>query len=87
MRVVNSAFAADRSLGHTAAMTLKRSAFLAFIAMVFLTALVTVSAVRTVSAVARDLVPMMSLLTAFVHLFASVAVTVFFFVFSREQPR
>ena len=31
--------------------------------------------------------PAMSLLTAFVHLFASVAVTVFFFVFSREQLR
>jgi hypothetical protein len=66
-------------------MTPKRSAFLAFIAMVFLTALVTLSAVKAVLAVARDLVPTMSIMTAFVHLFASVAVTLFFFVFSRDR--
>ena len=66
-------------------MTLKNAAFLALIGMVVLTVLVTAGFVMTLSGVLRDIVPAMTLVMSLIHLFASVAVTVFFWVFHRSQ--
>jgi len=70
---------------HTSTMTIKTAAFLALVGMVLLTVLVTVDFIATLTGVLHDVVPAMALLRSLVHLFASFAVTVFFYVFHRAQ--
>jgi hypothetical protein len=72
---------------HTPIMSLKNAALLALIGMVLLTVLVVSNFISTVLGVMRDLIPAMALLTSLVHVFASLSVLVFFFVFHRAQSR
>jgi hypothetical protein len=66
-------------------MTLKNAAFLALVGMILLTILVAADFINIVLGVLRILMPAMVLLRSFVHLFASFAVMVFFYVFHRAH--
>lgn len=68
-------------------MTLKNAAFLALVGTLLLTILLTADFVNTVLGVLRDIIPVMALLRALVYWFASLSVTVFFFVFHKAQSR
>ena len=70
---------------HTPIMSLKNAAFLAMVGMMLLTVLIVASFISTVLGVMRDVVPAMALLTSLVHVFASLTVLVFFYVFHRTQ--
>ena len=75
----------DAESFHTATMSLKNAALLALIGTILLTVLVLAHFISTVLGVMRDVVPAMALLTSLVHLFASLSVVVFFYVFYRKQ--
>ena len=66
-------------------MTLKNAALLALVGMVVLSVLLLAGFIRDVSSAASGLIPAISVLRSFVYLFASVAVTVFFFVFHKSN--
>jgi hypothetical protein len=66
-------------------MSLKNAALFALIGMLVLTAFLAVDFIGAILNVARGLVPAMKLLTSFVDLLASVGLTVFLYVFQREQ--
>ena len=66
-------------------MSLKSAALLALIGTILLTILVLAHFIFTLLGVMRDVVPAMALLTALVHLFASLSVLVFFYVFYQKQ--
>jgi hypothetical protein len=66
-------------------MTLKSVSFLALIGTFLVTVLVGVNFFNTIAGVLRDIVPAMALLPCLVYFFASIAVTAFFWVFSRTQ--
>jgi hypothetical protein len=68
-------------------MTLKNAATLALIGTLLLTILVAADFIHTVSGVVRGLIPAMALLRSLIYLFASLTVTVFFYVFNRAQSR
>ncbi|MGD0224859.1 MAG: hypothetical protein ABSF71_21225, partial [Terriglobia bacterium] len=70
---------------HTAIMSLKNAALLALIGTIVLTLLVLAHFISTVLGVMRDVIPAIALLTSLVHLFASLSVVVFFYVFYRKQ--
>ncbi|HUY15883.1 MAG TPA: hypothetical protein VMX16_19970 [Terriglobia bacterium] len=70
---------------HTPTMSLKSAALLALIGTILLTILVLAHFIFTVLGVMRDVIPAMALLTSLVHLFASLSVLVFFYVFYRKQ--
>lgn len=72
---------------YTAIMTLKNAAALALIGTLLLTVLLAVDFLNTALGVVRDVVPAAAILRSLVYLFAGVAVTVFFYVFNREQAR
>jgi hypothetical protein len=66
-------------------MSLKNAALLALIGTILLTVLVAASFISTVLGVMRDVIPAMALLTSLVHVFSSVSILVFFYVFHRAQ--
>jgi len=66
-------------------MTLKTAAFLALIGMILVTVLVAVDFVITITGILQNVVPAMSLLTSLIHLFASLTLAVFFYVFQKAQ--
>jgi hypothetical protein len=66
-------------------MTIKNAAFLALVGMIVLTSVVAADFIDILLGVLRDLVPAMALLRSLVHLFASFAVTVFFWTFHKIQ--
>jgi len=68
-------------------MSLKSAALLALIGIILLTVLIVAGFISTLLGVMRGLVPAMALLRSLVHVFASVTVLVFFYVFHRAQPR
>jgi hypothetical protein len=68
-------------------MTLKNVAFLAFFGTLLLTIVVAFDFVNTASGVLRDIVPPVAVLRSLIYLFASVSVTVFFYVFYKHQSR
>jgi hypothetical protein len=70
---------------HNPTMSLKNAALLALIGTILLTVLVLAHFISTVLGVMRDVIPAMALLTSLVHLFASLSVVVFFYVFYRKQ--
>jgi hypothetical protein len=70
---------------HTPTMSLKNAALLGLIGTVLLTVLVVAHFITTILGVIRDVIPAMALLTSLVHLFASLSVLVFFYVFYRKQ--
>jgi len=66
-------------------MNLKNAALLALIGMVVLSVLLLAGFIRDISSAASGLIPAVSVLKSLVYLFASVAVTVFFYVFHRSN--
>jgi len=70
---------------HTLSMSLKSAALLALIGTILLTVLVVAHFISTLLGVMREMIPAMALLTSLVHLFASLSVLVFFYVFYRKQ--
>jgi hypothetical protein len=67
-------------------MSLKNAALLALIGMTLLTILLVASFISTTLAVIRDLIPPVALLASLAHVFTSLTVLVFFYVFHRAQP-
>jgi hypothetical protein len=70
---------------HTPTMSLKNAALLALMGTILLTVLVLAHFISTVLGVMRDVIPAMALLTSLVHLFASLSLVMFFYVFYRKQ--
>jgi len=68
-----------------ATMTLKNVSFLALIGMLLLFILVAVDFLNTVEGVLRDIVPAAALLRPLIYMFATITVTVFYWVFNRSQ--
>ena len=68
-------------------MTLKNVALLAFLGTLLLTIVVAFDFVNTALGVLRDIVPAVAVLRLLIYLFASVSVTVFFYVFYKGQSR
>ena len=70
---------------HTPLMSLKSAALLALIGMLLLSILVVAHFINTVLGVLRDVIPAMTLFTSLIHLFASLSVLVFLYVFYQKQ--
>ena len=70
---------------HTPIMSLKNAALLALIGMLLLSIVVAANFITTVLGVLRDVIPAMALFTSLIHLFASIGVLVFFYVFYKAQ--
>jgi hypothetical protein len=68
-------------------MTLKNVGFLAFLGTLLLTIVVAFDFVNTALGVLRDIVPAVAVLRSLIYLFASVSVSVFFYVFYKGQSR
>ena len=66
-------------------MNLRSAAFLALVGMILLTVLLIADFVNVLLGVMRDIVPMAMLLRSLIYALASLAVTVFFWVFYRAQ--
>jgi hypothetical protein len=72
---------------HNSTMTLKNAATLALIGMLLLTVLLALDFFNSVMGVTRGLIPTMAILRSLIYLFASLTVTMFFYVFNRAQSR
>ena len=68
-------------------MTLKNVAFLAFLGTLLLTIVVAFDFVNAALGVLRNIVPAVAVLRLIIYLFASVSVTVFFYVLYKGQSR
>ena len=66
-------------------MTLKSAALFACIAMILLTVVVALGFVRDVSALLSGAIAALTVLLSFIHLLASLGVTVFLYVFYKAQ--
>ena len=66
-------------------MNLKSAAFLAMVGMILLTVLLIADFINLFLGVIRDIVPVVMLLRSLIYTLASLAVTVFFWVFYRGQ--
>jgi hypothetical protein len=66
-------------------MNLKSAAFLALVGMILLTVLLIADFINVFLGVIRDIVPVVMLLRSLIYTLASLAVTVFFWVFYRGQ--
>ena len=66
-------------------MSLKTASFLAFAGMLVLTALVIADLIRDTSGVVTGIIPAIRLVRSLIYMFASVAATLFFYVFYRRQ--
>lgn len=65
-------------------MGVKNAAFVAFVGTVLVTIVVAVDSFRYLSGVLNGIVPAMTLLRSLVYLFASVTITLFFWLYSRR---
>ena len=70
---------------HTSNMALKNAALFALIGTLLLTILLVAGLVLDVLNSAPGLIPATTMLSAFIHSFAALAVTVFFYVFHKAQ--
>jgi len=68
-------------------MRLKSAAVIALIGTLLLTILLGADLIRIGLAFARDVIPAMALLRSLIYFVAAMAITVFFYVFSRSQSR
>jgi hypothetical protein len=68
-------------------MTLKTASLLALIGMLLLTILLAVDFLNTVLGILRGLLPALAFFRSLLYLFASLTLTVFFFVFGKAQAR
>jgi hypothetical protein len=84
---VHWALVAGRESVHNATMTLKNAAALALIGALLLTVLLAVDFLQTVLGILADAIPAVELLRSLVYLFASLGLTVFFYVFHKAQSR
>ena len=66
-------------------MSLKTAAFCALIGMILLTVLVALGFIRDLSALGSGAVALSTVISSAIHLFASLTLTVFLFVFHRAQ--
>ena len=66
-------------------MTLKAGALLALVGMTVLTILLAADFINTVSGIMRDVVPAMSLWRSLIYVFASLTLTMFFYVIYKKQ--
>ena len=66
-------------------MNLKSAAMLALVGMILLTILVAADFLITVSGVMHDVLPAMSLLRSLINMLATLTVTLFLFVFHKNQ--
>jgi len=66
-------------------MTLKSSAFLALIGTLLLTALLIVGLIYDLINLGQGLIPVTTVLSALIHSFAALSVTIFFYAFHRAQ--
>jgi hypothetical protein len=66
-------------------MNLKSAAFLALVGMILLTVLLIADFINLLLGVMRDIVPVVMLLRSLIYTLASLAVTVFLWVFHRGQ--
>ena len=66
-------------------MNLKSAAFLALVGMILLTVLLIADFINLFLGVVRDIVPVVMLLRSLIYVLASIFVTVFFWVFHRNQ--
>ena len=66
-------------------MTLKNAAFFALIGMTLLTVLLAAGFIRDISGLIAGAVAAVAFLTSGIHLFASLSVTVFLYVFHKAQ--
>lgn len=66
-------------------MALKDAALLALIGMIFLSALLVAGLILDIMNVARGLISATTMLSALVHSFAAIAVTVYFYVVRKEK--
>ena len=66
-------------------MNLRTAAFLALVGMLILTILTTFDFIRILLSILRGLVPAIAFIRAAIYLFASLCVTIFFFVFHRAH--
>lgn len=80
-------FAPDDESIHNATMTIKNAGLLALIGTLLLTILLAADFINTVWAFLHDVIPAMALLRSLVYWFASLGVTVFFYIFNRTQSR
>jgi hypothetical protein len=64
---------------------MKNAALLALVGMFLLTVLMLADLIRDTSGVIRDLIPVMTLFRSLVYTFASLTVSVFFYVFYKRQ--
>jgi CHASE2 domain-containing sensor protein len=71
---------------HNPIMSLKNAALLALIGTILLAVLIVASFISTLLGVMRGVIPALTLLTSLVHVFTSLTVLVFFYVFHRAQP-
>ena len=70
---------------HTPIMSLKTAALLALVGMLLQTVILAAGFVATVWGLLSGVAPAMALLTALVHLLASLGVTLFLYVFHKGQ--
>jgi len=84
---VRRALVAGSESVHNATMTLKNAAALALIGALLLTVLLAADFIRTVLGILGGAIPAMELLRSLVYLFASLGLTVFFYVFHKTQSR
>jgi len=68
-------------------MTLKSAALLALIGTLVFTVLMALDFLKAVTGFLGGAVPLFSKMRSLFYLFASLSVTVFFFVFHKAQPR
>jgi hypothetical protein len=70
---------------HNPVMTLKSAAVLALIGNALITILLTLVFVNNVYALVKGVIPSLSVLGSFLYLFASITITIFFYVFQKNQ--
>ena len=68
-------------------MNLKSAALLVLIGTLLLTILLAAHFINSVLGVVREVIPVLALLRSLLYVFASLSVTVFFYVFNRTQSR
>jgi predicted neutral ceramidase superfamily lipid hydrolase len=70
---------------HTPGMTLKNAAFLVFLSSLLLSALLLWRLVMDILNIISGLVPAVTVISSLLYAFASVTLTIFFFVFQSSQ--
>jgi hypothetical protein len=69
---------------YTSGMSVRNAAFLAFAGMILVSALRTFALFSDLFAIVRGLIPAIQLFTSLIYTFASLCVTVFFYVFYKK---